>query len=610
MEKKNTASVPARSEMNPEFCWDLSGLYASPEDWEKDFKRLDGLLRKVMAFRGHLGDSPETLLAALKADDELDFVLEKLATYAGHRHDEDTTDSKNTAREARISTKDTRISGETSWFEPELMAIPVKKFEKFRNSPVLAFYKRTLDDTERERAHTLSEPEERILSLAGDALSVSYKAFEMLHDADMRFPKIKNEDGKKVEVTNGNYIGFLQSADRRVRKDAFGACYDTYKSLAHTYAATLEGLVKSTVFECKLRHYPSAREAALFSDNIPLSVYDNLIDSVHKGLPALYRYFALRAKILGLKKLDMYDIMNPLVPSADMKIPFDEAKKIIKRALKPMGKAYGEILDKAFNERWIDVYENRGKRSGAYSGGFFRTPANILMSYRDDLDSVFTLVHELGHSMHSWFSQHAQEYHYADYRLFVAEVASTTNEMLLYHDLMKHVKSDEMRAYLLNFLLDTIRGTCFRQTMFAEFERDIYAMCEADDPITEQSLSDHYFELNKLYHGPAVEPDSRIRYEWARIPHFYYNFYVYKYATGISAAAALSRDILAGKTDRYMNFLKAGDSKDVIDIMKDAGVDFTSPEPVDACMQLFSETVDELEKLLNKKPEKTRKSKK
>ena len=594
-------TIKNRSELNEKDCWDLTALYASAEDWEKDFAKLDDLLAAFLAFKGRLAESPAVLRDAFRASDELGLLSEKVRVYACLKRDEDTADPVNSARRDRINAKGAEIAGETAWFDPELMAIPRETFESFRSAPELAFYKRTLDETERQRKHTLSAPEERILGMAEDALASSYHIFGALHDADMRFPKIPDGKGGEIEITNGNYAHFLENPDRAVRKAAYDSCYDTYKSLINTYASILDGTVKTGVLEAKLRNHPSAREMALSGDNIPVAVYDNLVDTVHQYLPSLHRYFKLRADVMGMEKIAMYDIMNPLVPESVQVIPWEEAERLVKRALQPLGETYCDILGHAFTDRWIDIRECRGKRSGAYSWGCYRTPPYLLLNHSDDLESVFTLAHELGHSMHSYFSDRAQDYHYAGYRIFAAEVASTTNELLLYHDLMAHATDDAERASLLTYLLGMIRGTAFRQTMFAEFERDIYAWSENGDPLTAEALCDHYFELNKLYHGPSVEPDEKIRYEWARIPHFHYGFYVYKYATGISAAAALAKDILSGKTDRYMGFLKSGDSKDVIDILKDAGVDFTSPAPVAACMQLFDETVSGLEKLLLKK---------
>lgn len=589
-------SIPTRQELSENVCWDLTPLYRDSSDWENDFKKLDTLLARFQTFKGHLADSAATLRDAFIAGDELGLLGEQLAVYAHLKHDENTADSTNNARQDRISAKGAEIAGETAWFDPELMAIPREQFDAYLNAPELAFYKRTLEETERERAHTLSEPEERILGMGADALSTAGKVYGVLHDADMRFAKFKDRDGRMVELTNGNLRKYQEDTDRNVRKRSFTTCYAAYKSLANTYAAILDGTVKTGVLEAKLRGYPSARAMALHDDNIPLSVYDNLIDTVHAALPGLYRYFKVRADLLGLKKLRMYDLTCPLVPDAEESFPWEKGVALVQEALKPLGEEYCSALKHAFSDRWIDIYECRGKRSGAYSSGSFRTPPYVLLNYSGNLDSVFTLAHELGHSMHSYYSDRAQEYHYAGYRIFAAEVASTTNELLLYRHLMANASDPKTKAHLLTYLLDTIRGTAFRQTMFAEFERDIYRWSEEGEPLTEQALSDHYFKLNKFYHGPAVNTDKVIRYEWARIPHFHYGFYVYKYATGISAAAALSRDILNGKTDRYMGFLKAGDSKDVIDILKDAGVDFNTPAPVEACMQLFNDAVTELER--------------
>ena len=400
------------------------------------------------------------------------------------------------------------------------------------------------------------------------------------------------------DLTHGNYIKHLQNPDREVRKAAFDSYYQVYAGLKHTFASLLDGTVKAGAFNAKVRGYESARQAALYADNVPVSVYDQLINNVHAGLPAIHHYFGLRAKKLNLDKIEMFDIYNPLSPDADIPVEWPRAVAMVKESLKPLGEEYGQLLNKAFEDKWIDVLECKGKRSGAYSSGSYRKNPYVLMNFAGDLHSVSTLAHELGHSIHSYFSDHAQEYRYASYRIFVAEVASTTNELLLHHYLMNTADSRETKAYLLNDLIDKIRGTVFRQTMFAEFERDIYAKHEAGEPLTADSLSKHYWDLNKLYHGDSVISNDAIQYEWSRIPHFHYHFYVYKYATGMSAAAALTQDILAGKTDRYLNFLKAGGSKDVIDIMKDAGVDLTTDQPVQSIMQLFKNTVQDLEKIL------------
>lgn len=581
-----------------EMTWDLTKMYPTNEDWEKDFRKIDGLVRKFQKFKGHLADSPATLAKAFQAEDELSFLLEKLHTFAHLRSDEDTGISENRGRVDRILAKSAEIEGDTAWFEPEIMKIDKKEFRKLAKAPELKFYALTMKRLEADRPHTLSEAEERVLGLSGEVFGGPYKTFSVMNDADLKFPVIKDAAGADVRLTHGNYIKLLESADRNVRRDAFKGLYSVYGQFKNTFAAILDTAVKSHVVDAKLHKFKSALEASLFEDAVPVSVYESLISTVHDSFTPLYDYFKFRAKRLGLKKLDMYDIHCPLVPDAAMEVEWKDAVQYVKEALRPLGKTYGSILDKAFKERWIDIPEAQGKRSGAYSSGCYRFPPYLLLNYSGNLDSVFTLAHELGHSLHSYFSDHANDYHYAGYKIFVAEVASTTNEILLQRYMVANTADPARKAYLLNHLIDTIRGTLFRQTMFAEFERDIHKMAEAGEPLTADTLSKHYFELNKLYHGPGVNPDDDIRYEWARIPHFHYDFYVYKYATGISAALALSKKILDGETEGYLRFLKAGDSKEVIDIMKDAGVDFTTPAPVQDAMTVFAEQVKELKKCL------------
>lgn len=599
--KSNSKEPKNRCDLAEEMTWDLTRLYPSESDWENDFNLLDRRLDDLLKFQGHLKDSPETLLQALQADDELDCLEERLFVYAHLKADENTADSKNNGRLDRITGKAAEIEGKIAWLEPELMKIPKAKFHSFCQSEVLAFYRRTLEETERERKHTLSAKEERILGMSSEIFAAPHKIFSMLNDADLRFPTITDAKGQRVEITHGNYITLLESPERSVRQAAFNALYDTYASLKNTFGTILDGTVKASILDAELHHHPSALEAALHSDNIPVSVYQTLIDTVHDNLPSLHRYFQFRAKHMGMKKIDMFDIHNPLVKGFEMEVPFPKAVSMVREALRPLGRQYGQILEQAFTERWIDVEECRGKRSGAYSSGCYRKPPYILLNHSNTLDSAFTLAHELGHSLHSYFSDHAQKFHYASYRIFAAEVASTTNELLLHHSLMQNASDPALRAYLLNHLIDTIRGTVFRQTMFAEFERDIHAMAEQGLPLTPDSLCAQYLKLNTCYHGPAVIENQKIQFEWERIPHFHYQFYVYKYATGLSAAAALSRDILAGKTERYLNFLKAGDSKDVMDILKDAGVDFSTPGPIVATMKLFDDTLDDLIATLNPK---------
>jgi oligoendopeptidase F len=592
-----------RSEIPEEMTWDLSPLYSNTDKWENDFSKINSMLKEFQTFKGCLSESPETLSEALKKDDKLDRLIEKTYVYAHLKSDEDIGNSENRGRLDRIESRYADIQGQTAWFEPELLEMPDEKFEAFLNAPALSFYKRTLQEIKRSKQHTLSAKEERLLGMASDALSTPQKTFSMLNNADIKFPTISDGDGNKVELTHGNYIKYLEDGKREVRQAAFNGMYETFTKFRNTISSTLDGAVKTHVLNAKIRNFPSALEASLHSDNIPLQVYNNLIDTVHKNLPKLHDYFKLRTETLKLDKLDMFDIYNPLTEDYKVEATWEEACEWVRQACKPMGEEYCGILEKAFSERWIDVLECQGKRSGAYSSGCYDSNPYVLMNYNGTLNDVFTLAHELGHSMHSYYSREAQDYHYADYRIFVAEVASTTNELLLHDYLMKKTNDNKMKVYLLNHLADQFRGTIYRQTMFAEFEKMIHEHSEKSIPLTADKFCELYFELNAKYHGESVNPDKLIQMEWARIPHFYYNFYVYKYATGLSAAAALSKNILSGdktKLDAYMGFLKAGDSKDVLDIMRDAGVDLSTPEPVNTALEQFEKTVGELSERLKK----------
>ncbi|MBO7147383.1 MAG: oligoendopeptidase F [Lentisphaeria bacterium] len=591
-------ALKTRAELDPAMTWDLTQIYISDEEWEKEFGSLDRLLSRFLGCKGHLADSPAVLKEALEADDALSLVMERLYVYAHLKADEDTGNSESQARMDRISARSAEISGECAWFQPELLAMDEALFNEYLNADILSFYRRTLEEIGEERKHTLSDKEERILSLASDVLSTPDKVFSLLNNADMRFPEIVDDNGGKKELTHGNYNRFLESADRNVRKGAFEAMYDTYAKFKNTLAALLDSQVKTGVLESELRSFPSALEASLFADKVPAGVYNGLIDSIHRNIGLIHDYFKFRAEILGLEKLDMYDIHTPLLPECRLEVTWDEAVKEVCDSLKILGSEYHSAIGQAFEKRWIDVPECRGKRSGAYSSGCYGTPPFMLLNFVGTLDSMFTLTHELGHSMHSYFSDRNQDFHYASYKIFVAEVASTTNELLLHHHLLRKADDLKVRAYLLNHLIEEFRGTVFRQTMFAEFERDIYAFAEEGTPLTADLLCDHYFKLNQFYHGDGVAPDDRIRYEWSRIPHFYYDFYVYKYATGFSAAAALARKIIAGETAPYIQFLKAGDSKDVLDIMKDAGVDFINGDPVGDALEFFRENMLELRNVM------------
>ncbi|MFA7232288.1 MAG: oligoendopeptidase F, partial [Victivallaceae bacterium] len=591
------------SNIPEEMTWDLQSIYKTPADWEKDFANIEPLMDKFMEYKGRLAESPAALLGAIQTMDNMERLAEKVYVYSHLKSDENTADSENRSRVDRISSLFADISGKTAWFEPEVMAIPPEKINNLLESNELAFYKRSLLELLRQRPHTLSEKEERILGMASDVMAVPQKTFSMLNNADMKFPEVVNDSGKKTELTHGNYLHFLESAKRNVRKNAFKAMFGAYEKLRNTFAATLDGTVKKHILNSKIRNYPSALAASLFEDDVPDSVYLNLIKAVKEKLPALHKYIKLRADVMGLKKLDMYDLYNPLVPECKVKVSWEQAVTWVKEALKPLGEEYCAILEKAFSERWIDVMECRGKRSGAYSSGSYDTFPYILLNFNGTLNDVFTLAHELGHSMHSYYSNREQDYHYADYSIFVAEVASTTNELLLHDYLMKHNDREDVQAYLLCHLADEIRGTIYRQTMFAEFELDIHKKAEKSIPLTADLLCREYYKLNQEYYGKHVKADKLVEMEWARIPHFYYNFYVYKYATGMSAAIKLSSNILSGDKKLiadYFGFLKAGDSKDVLDIMKDAGVDLSTPAPVLAALDVFDRNIDLLQEKLKK----------
>jgi len=581
--------------------WDLAALYPSLEEWERDAARIRPLTEKFAAYRGRLAESPAVMREAIEAQDAASRLTAKVYTYAHLLSDEDTSNNTNRARVDKLDALLASLSELEAWFEPEFMKIPDDRMREFLASPELAFYRRSIEELLRDKAHTLSEPEERILGVLSDALGSSAGTFELLNDADLTFGSIRDGSGKTVKLTHGSYRHLMEDPDRDVRRRTFKKLYRRYREFRNTFASTLDGEIKTHAAEAKLRKYPSCLASALSDDNVPEQVYTNLIDTVHAKLDKFYPYMELRRRMMKLDKLDMYDIYNPLIPSVRKRYEFPQAERLVKEALAPLGEDYLRTLDKAFTQRWIDAPERKGKRSGAYSSGCFDSFPYLLLNYNHALDDVFTLAHELGHSMHSYYSHANQKYHCAGYRIFVAEVASTTNEILLSEHLLRQAESREERAYLYGHLLDEIRGTIYRQTMFAEFELELHRRAEAGVPLSADELTESYYKLNKLYYGDNVEADPLIGLEWARIPHFYYDFYVYKYATGMSAALVLARNLLsgdAGKREAYLNFLKAGDSKDVLDIMKDAGVDLGAPAPVAAALDYFGEIVGKLEREL------------
>ena len=594
--------LPARSEIAEADKWALEDLFLTDADWEAAVKQLEDQLAQLKGYAGKVSASADALYAYLTLADKTENLFEKVLVYSNEKMHEDMGNSTYQGYAAQAQAAAARLSAAEAFFEPELLAMEESRLQGFlKEEPKLEKYRLLIDRVWRRKAHTLSAAEEEILAKTYEMATAPDDIFSMFNDADAKFGTIRDENGKEVELTHGRFGGFMESSDRRVRKEAFEALYQTYDQFQNTLAATYSANVKKAKFYADVRKYPSALAAALAPGNIPTEVYDNLIETVHRFLPAMYRYVALRKRALGVEELHMYDVYVPLVADQTKKIPFAEAKEIVKRGLAPMGEEYVSHLEEGFDHRWIDVYENRGKRSGAYSWGAYGTHPYVLLNYQGKLDDVFTLAHEMGHALHSWYSNANQPYVYSGYLICVAEVASTCNESLLMQYLLKESKDKKEKAYLLNHFIDQFKGTLFRQTMFAEFEKITHEMYAKGESLTAERLCAVYMDLNRKYFGEEMVSDPQIALEWARIPHFYTEFYVYQYATGFSCAIALSKRILemgeAGVAD-YMKFLKGGCSKDPIELLKMAGVDISTPKPVEDALQLFEELVSELEELL------------
>jgi oligoendopeptidase F len=602
-ENKQVKALPKREEAKVEDTWRLEDIFATDAAWEEEFEAIKELLPATKSYQGKLGESADNLYNCLQAQDEISSRLGKLYTYAHMRYDQDTTNSHYQGLNDRAMMLYTQVGSSLSYIVPEILSLPEETVQSFLEShEALRLYKHSLDEINRQRPHVLSAEEEALLAQAGEVMGSSSNTFGILNNADLKFPSIKDENGEEVEVTHGRYIRFLESEDRRVREDGFKAVYSTYDKFKNTFASTLSGTVKKDNFYAKVRNYSSARESALSGNNIPESVYDNLISTVHENLHLLQRYIKLRKKVLGLDELHMYDLYTPLIKDVKMEIPYEEAKDLILKGLEPLGEEYKAILEEGFENRWVDVHENVGKRSGAYSSGTYGTNPYILMNWQDNVNNLFTLAHEFGHSVHSYYTRKSQPYPYGNYSIFVAEVASTCNEALLNDYMLKVTEDKKEKLYLLNHYLEGFRGTVFRQTMFAEFEYLIHEKAANGEALTPELLTKTYYDLNVKYFGEEdLVIDEEIGLEWSRIPHFYYNFYVYQYATGFSAAAALSKQILEEgepAVSRYIDFLKAGSSDYPIEVLKKAGVDMTSAEPVRQALAVFESTLDEMEKLL------------
>ena len=594
--------VKDRKDIDIKDTWNLESIYANNELWEEDYAALEKDAAEFAKLKGAIEADVSKIPAVLDAYYGLHRRLSKLSVYARMRFDQDTTDSTYQTMSAKIGSLGVKIGAASAFVEPEILSYSKEQLEAAeKENERTAYYGRKIEEMLRGQEHTLDAEKEELLAAAGDMAEAPDDIFSVLMNADMKYPDIVLEDGTHLPLTNSTYISYMESPDRAVREGAFKTLYGQIASLKNTFAAIYRGNLKQAKFYAQSRKYSSARAMYLADSNVPESVYDNLLSAVHEALPMMYRYVAVRKKVLGVDKLHMYDVYTPIVAAQNQTYEFEQAKQMVLEALKPMGEDYLSHAREGLENRWIDIYPNKGKKGGAYSWGCYDSQPFILLNYTKNLDSVFTLIHEMGHSIHSYYSRTAQDYAYSDYKIFVAEVASTCNECLLMHDLLEKTTDKEQRKYLLNHYLDSFKGTLFRQTMFAEFEKTAHDYCAQGKPLTAEALSQMYLELNQKYFGPDMEKDEEIAYEWMRIPHFYTPFYVYQYATGYSAAVALSAKILKeGKpaVDAYMNFLKGGESKDPIDLLKMAGVDMTTEKPVADALALFGELVTELETLV------------
>ena len=595
--------VLQRNEINEKDTWDLSTIFETDQKWEEELALLTEDTKQAARLEGHLLDSAESLLNITERYLDLSRRLEKLYVYAHMKNDQDTRVAIYQEYYAKAMTLYSQLDQVFSFYEPEFMAITEEQYQNFlAEEPKLQPYKHFFDKLLQNKDHVLSQREEELLAGAGEIFGAASETFAILDNADIVFPFVKDEDGNEVQLSHGVYMRLVESKNREVRRGAYEALYSTYEQYQHTYAKTLQTNVKVQNYRAKVRNYKSAREAALAANFVPESVYDNLVSAVRKHLPLLHRYLALRSKILGIPDLKMYDVYTPL-SSVEYSFTYEEALKKAEEALAVLGEDYLSRVKRAFSERWIDVYENQGKRSGAYSGGSYDTNAFMLLNWQDNLDNLFTLVHETGHSMHSSYTRETQPYVYGDYSIFLAEIASTTNENILTEKLLQEVQDDATRFAILNNFLDGFRGTVFRQTQFAEFEHAIHQADQNGEVLTSEFLNNLYADLNQEYYGLSKEDNPQIQYEWARIPHFYYNYYVYQYSTGFAAASALAEKIVHGSQDdrnRYIDYLKAGKSDYPLNIMRKAGVDMEKEDYLNDAFAVFERRLDEFEALVEK----------
>jgi oligoendopeptidase F len=594
--------IPIRSEIPEADTWDLTHIFKTEEEYRRSFSDLRDSYLKIVEFKGHLGESADALLRCLEYDNHLEQIAERLGHYSSLKNSEDSSDDQNLSRRAELTNLLTKVHEAGSFINPEIQAIPEDRFQSFLDDPKLANWKISLSRLRRFRPHTLSEAEERLLALGAPVIRGHSDTFSQLTNVDMKFGVLTTGDGQEIALSQSTYLSFLHKQDRNLRHRAFQQFYLEFDDHKFSLASALASSVRADVFSAKIRNYPSARHASLFGDNIPVEVYDNLIATVRKNLPVLHEYYDLRRELLKLEDIHQYDTFVPLVPRIQTNIDFDEAIDLVVQALIPLGAEYVETLRNGLRSRWVDRYETRGKRSGAFSSSSYGNPPYILMNYKPDVFSeVFTLAHEAGHSMHTWFAQKHQLFQDYGYPIFLAEVASTFNEELLTHHLLERAKDPTMRAYLIDRQIEDIRQVLFRQTMFAEFEKQVHEIEENGGPLTLNVFCDVYRELLDAYFGPRFAIDDQLSIECLRIPHFYSAFYVYKYATGISASVSLADRVLNGggaEMDAYLGFLKSGGAKFPIDTLRDAGVDMKSPGPIEKAMDLFQKRIAQLRELL------------
>lgn len=594
--------LPKRSEVKEEYTWDVSAMYASKAAWEADLKEVVTIVSDLAKLEGSVMASAEKLLTALELGARAEQKIDLAFNYAERLFDQDQKNTEHQAMSQKMYGVVTDYQSRTAFVVPEILAADKATLAQyFSEKKELELYRGLVDEILRTKEHVLTAEMEKLVAMTGEMAQTPEQVYSIINNADLIYPEIEDENGEKVRLSHGNFVPFEESGDRRVRKDAFEAFYSIYKQFAGTIAGLYNGQVKQQIFYAKARNYASTLEAAVDANNVPAKVYRNLVETVNANMDKMHRYVKLRKKCLGVDELHMYDVYTPMIADAAKKVSYDEAKETVLKALAPLGEDYVATVKEGFENRWIDVYENEGKRSGAYSAGAFGTHPYVLLNYNDTLDNMFTLAHEMGHAMHSWYSNANQPYIYSQYKIFVAEVASTCNEILLMEYLLANTTDKKERAYLLNHYLDSFKGTVYRQTMFAEFEMKSNQMAEAGESLNAENLCKLYYGLNQKYFGEDMVSDPQIAYEWARIPHFYYNFYVYQYATSFSAAVAIAHGILeegAPAVERYKKFLSGGCSMSPVDLLKQVGINMEEPKPIQDALDVFGKVLDEIETLI------------